>query len=153
MGLTLEINTGDLQKASEQLQGIKLRSQDIQEAGPAIRLLIQEDVDLRFQSSPATETGGEVLGGEYWEALSPEYLLARPIRRNGQILRDTGELLQSMTAAGNPYEVFNVTETELVFGTSLAKASRLQRSRPFLFWHPALLEKVAAYIASYINGQ
>lgn len=151
MGLTLEISIGDLQKASDQLQGIKLRTQDIREAGSAIRLLLQEDVDLRFQSSPATEAGGEVLGGEQWEALSPEYLLARPIRRNGQILRDTGELLQSMTTAGNPYEVFEVSETELVFGTALPKAVGLQRDRPFLFWHPALLEKVANYVARHIG--
>lgn len=152
MGLTLEINTKDLQRASEQLQGIKLRAEDISKAGNAIRLLIQEDVDLRFQSAPSTESGGEVLGGEYWEALSNEYLLARPIRRGGQILRDTGELLQSMTASGNPYEVFTVTNNELVFGTALAKASRLQRDRPFLFWHPVLLEKVANYLAGYIGG-
>lgn len=152
MGLTLEINTSDLQKATDQLNGIKIRSQDLQGAGQGIRLLIQEDVDLRFQSSPATESGGEVFGGEFWEALSDEYLLLRPDRRNGQILRDTGELLQSMTAAGSPYEVFAVTENELVFGTALAKASGLQAKRPFLFWHPILLEKVANYVANYIGG-
>ena len=152
MGITLEIDTTEIARATESLQGIAIRAGDIQAAAMGIRLLIQQDVDLRFQTSPSTEIGGEVFGGEYWEALSEEYLLIRSDRLGGQILRDTGELLQSMTAAGNPYEIFAVTENELVFGTALAKASKLQVKRPFLFWHPILLGRVAEYIANYIGG-
>lgn len=152
MGLTLEINTREIQKATLTLQGIRLRAEDIRGAGDGIRLILQQDVDDRFLAAPATETGGGVLGGERWEALSEAYLVARPERLGGQILRDTGELMQSMTASGSPYQVFSITEAELVFGTALIKALGLQRLRPFLFWHPQLIQKVAEYLAGYIGG-
>lgn len=152
MGLTLEINTRDLQRASDSLNGISLRAQDIREAAPAIRLLQQQDADLRFQSSPAVETGGIVYGGTEWRSLSESYLAANPRRVGGQILRDSGELQQALTAEGHPYGVFEVTDSEIVFGVALAKAGSLQRDRPFLFWHALLLEKVADYLARWIRG-
>lgn len=150
MGLTLSINTTEIQKASEALNGIKLRAEDITGAAPAIRLLMQQDADLRFQSAPAVETGGVVYGGVEWRELSESYLIANPHRLGGQILRDTGELQQSLTTDGHPFSVFEATDSEIVFGTALAKAGRLQRDRPFLFWHPILIEKVANYLAEWI---
>ncbi|ARV58061.1 hypothetical protein BZZ01_04910 [Nostocales cyanobacterium HT-58-2] len=152
MGLTLEIDARDIQKASDRLRGIALRASDITNAGEGIRLILQADVDYRFLHAPATETGGEVYGGERWEALSEAYLVARPERLGGQILRDTGELQQSLTASGSPNQVFSVTNTDLIFGTALPKAVGLQKKRPFLFWHPLLIEKVAEYLANYLGG-
>jgi hypothetical protein len=152
MGLTLQINSNDIKKSSERLRGIQVRAEDISGAGDGIRLILQADVDLRFMSSPGTETGGQVYGGEYWEPLSNAYLVARPNRRGGQILRDTGELMQSMTAAGSPNGIWSITNNQLVFGTALFKAQPLQKKRPFLFWHPQLLQKVAEYLADYIGG-
>lgn len=152
MGLKVTIATKDISRITEQLHGIQLRAQDIRAAGTAIRLLLQQDADLRFQSAPAVETGGEVYGGVQWRALSESYLAQNPRRFGGQILRDTGELQQSLTAEGHPFSVFSVSESDLVFGTALAKAPHLQRDRPFLFWHPLLLEKIADYLASYVTG-
>jgi hypothetical protein len=152
MGLKVTIATKDISRISEQLNGIQLRSQDIRAGGDAIRLLLQEDTDLRFQSAPAVETGGEVYGGVQWRALSESYLAQNPRRYGGQILRDTGELQQSLTAEGHPYSVWSISESEAVFGTALAKAGYLQRDRPFLFWHPLLLEKIANYLARYVTG-
>lgn len=152
MGLILEVDYKDLKKASQSLRDIQLRAEDISGAGKGIRLILQSDVDERFMSAPATETGGQVYGGQYWEALSNTYLVSRSDRRNGQILRDTGELMQSMTSSGSPYGIWAITTSEFVFGTALAKAQKLQRIRPFLFWHPQLLQKVAEYLANYIGG-
>lgn len=150
MGLQLEINSSDIQKAVKEINNIKVNSQDITNALAGIRLILQQDVDLRFMTAPATETGGQVYGGESWEALSDAYLIARPERRNGQILRDTGELMQSMTSSGSPYGIWSTTTDGFVFGTALSKAEDLQKKRPFLFWHSLLIQKVAQYLANYL---
>lgn len=152
MGISFEIDTKELQKVTDRLHNIKLRAEDIKEASPAIRLLMQQDADLRFQSAPAVETGGEVYGGVQWRELSESYLAANPRRVGGQILRDTGELQQSLTVEGSPYGIFEATDSEIVFGTALVKAGKLQRDRAFLFWHPILLEKVSSYLVQWIAG-
>lgn len=153
MGIKLSIDSSEINKEVNRIAGFKLKAQDIVSAAPAIRLLIQEDVDTRFNSAPLTEVGGEVYGGVQWRSLSESYLVQNPKRFGGQILRDTGELQQSLTAEGSPYGVFEVTDSEIVFGTSLVKASRLQRDRPFIFWHPILLEKIANYLINWIVGE
>ncbi|NJO65649.1 MAG: hypothetical protein HC836_48510, partial [Richelia sp. RM2_1_2] len=71
-------------------------------------------------------------------------------RRGGQILRDTGELMQSMTASGSPYGVWSIATDGFVFGTALSKAVYLQKNRPFLFWHARLIEKIAQFLAGHI---
>lgn len=151
MGIKLEIDYTELNKVAKKLGDIKLKAEDIRGASEGIRLLMQEDVDLRFQSSPSTTTGGQVYGGVTWQPLSESYLRSRPDRVGGQILRDTGELLQSMTVEGHPYRISTATPDEIVFGTALAKAQKLQRSRPFLFWHTILVEKVATYLVNYLG--
>ena len=151
MGLALTIETSDLTAANKKLRSLGNRIKNIQGAGPGVRLIVQEDVDLRFASAPPTESGGQVLGGEYWSELSESYLARRPDRRNGQIYRDTGELLQSLTAEGSPQNVSEYLPDGFVFGTALPKAAYLQRARPFLFWHPALLEKVADYLVNWVE--
>ena len=151
MGLKLDIDTEELNKVVQKMGGVSLRAKDIRTASEGIRLLLQEDVDLRFQNAPSTNTGGEAYGGVEWRELSESYLARRPERANGQLLRDTGELLQSMTVEGHPYKVFSSTESETVFGTALIKARTLQRDRPFLFWHPILIEKVATYLANHLE--
>lgn len=152
MGIKLTIDSSEINKEVNRIAGFKLKAQDIVSVAPAIRLLIQEDVDTRFNSAPLTEVGGEVYGGVQWRSLSESYLVQNPRRFGGQILRDTGELQQSLTAEGHPYGVFNVTDSEIVFGTALVKASRLQRDRPFIFWHPILLEKIASYLVNWVQS-
>lgn len=152
MGIKVSIDDSELRREINRIAGIKIKAEDIRGAADAIRLMIQEDVDTRFATAPLTEVGGEVYGGVQWRSLSESYLIQNPKRLGGQILRDTGELQQSLTAEGHPYNVFDVTESEIVFGTALAKASRLQRDRPFIFWHPLLLEKIASYLINWIGG-
>ena len=150
MGIQLSIDTSELNRELKRIAGFKAKAEDIRNFAPAIRLMLQEDVDTRFANAPLTEVGGEVLGGVYWRSLSESYLVQNPKRYGGQILRDTGELQQSLTAEGHPYNVFEVTDSEIVFGTALIKASRLQRDRPFMFWYRELLEKIANYIVNSI---
>lgn len=151
MGIKLSIDSSEINKEINRIAGFKLKASDISQSAPAIRLMMQEDVDTRFANAPAVEVGGEVYGGVQWRSLSESYLVQNPRRFGGQILRDTGELQQSLTAEGSPYGVFEVTESEIVFGTALVKASRLQRDRPFIFWHPILLEKIANYLIQWIG--
>ena len=153
MGITLEIDISEINKITKKLGDIKLKAADIRGASDGIRLLLQEDVDLRFQNSPSTNTGGEVYGGAYWRELSEAYRRQKPYRRDGQLLRDTGELLQSMTVVGHPYNIFSTTESEIVFGTALIKARKLNRGRPFIFWHPILTEKVATFLINYLGNE
>ena len=106
MGIKLEIDAAELASITNQLNGIKVRAGDISNASVGIRLILQEDVDFRFQTAPATETGGAVYGGVQWRSLSESYLAQNPRRFGGQILRDTGELQQSLTSEGHPYNIY-----------------------------------------------
>lgn len=150
--MKFDINLSELNKISDRLASIEIKSKDLIPASTGIRLVIQEDVDFRFQNAPLTETGGESWGGEYWEKLSDRYLSNNPKRMGGQILRDTGELQQSLTIEGHPYQTWSVSESELVFGSNLAKAGRLQRKRPFIYWHPVLLGKVADFLVNFLTS-
>jgi hypothetical protein len=153
MGLKLDVDLSGIEQAAQQISNIEINAADISGASTGIFLIMQQDVDFRFQNAPNTETGGIAWGGEYWLALSEPYLIYNPRRRNSQLLRDTGELMQSVTTEGHPYNVSSVTETGLTFGTTLLKAGRLQRDRPFLYWHPVLLERVAEYLIGWISGE
>lgn len=154
MGVQQEIDFSELAKVTQRLTEIKIRAEDIQgQAANGIRLILQQDVDYRFETAPPTETGGAVYGGVQWRSLSEAYLNQNPRRSGGQILRDTGELQQSLTSEGSPYNVFEVGESYLVFGSSLAKAGKLQKQRKFIFWHPQLLEKIAEFLANYLADE
>jgi hypothetical protein len=143
------IDLSELAKLNPQIESLKLKPEQLNQAGQGIRLIVQADVDRRFAESPSTETGGEVWGGEYWNPLGAKYLQDRPERLGGQILRDTGELQQSFTAEA--YRVYQVDGEELTFGTALPKAGRLHRDRSLIFWHPVLLEQVAEYLALWLE--
>jgi len=92
MGIKIEADFQELAIATEKLKNISVKASDVRQAAPGIRLVLQEDVDYRFQTAPATESGGTVYGGAEWRSLSEAYMINNPRRRNGQILRDTGEL-------------------------------------------------------------
>jgi len=143
-----DLDLSELENINDRLKDLQLKAEDFDAAAPGIRLLLQEDVDLRFQSSPNTETGGDVWGGEKWAPLSRVYLASHPYRLNGQILRDTGELQQSFTAEGS----YEIEGKSIVFGSALPKAGHLARKRPIVFWHPVLLEKVADYLTRYMSA-
>ena len=147
--MKIDLDLSELQKVTDKLNDLQINAEQFNQAAQGIRLILQADVDQRFQSSPNTETGGQVWGGEQWSPLSRAYLGSHPRRINGQILRDTGELQQSFTAEG--VSVFEVGDRELVFGSALPKASRLNRDRPIVFWHPVLIEKVADFLVKFID--
>ena len=141
------LDISELSKLNSTIDNLKLKPDQIAQAAPGIRLILQADVDRRFQTSPLVETGGTVWGDAEWNPLSTRYLRARPIRIGGQILRDTGELQQSFTAEGSVWEVSGET---LVFGSALPKAGRLNRDRPIVFWHPYLVGQVAEYLSKWL---
>ena len=148
MGIKQEIDFSELAKTVELLANIKVKAGDLRSgAAEGIRLILQQDVDIRFESSPPTQTGGIVYGGVEWTSLSEAYMRAHPRRRSGQVLRDTGELQQSFTSEAS---IYDVGESYLVFGSALAKAGKLQQRRPIVFWHGELLEKIAEYLAGYL---
>lgn len=152
MGIKQEADFSELAIATRRLQKISIKAEDIRgEAATGIRLILQQDADYRFETAPPTEIGGTVYGGVEWQALSEAYLAENPRRYGGQILRDTGELLQTLTNEASPYNIYDVGESYLVFGSSLAKAGKLQKQRPFLFWHPQLIEKIAEFLAEFLS--
>lgn len=121
---------------------------DFRKKAAAIRQVLVADVDERFNSSPRVRSGGIVYGGVTWPVLSDRYLAANPRREGGQILRDTGELLNSFTGEG---AIYNVGKNEIEFGTALPKARGLQRKRPMLFIHGELLEEVETTLLISLN--
>jgi hypothetical protein len=154
MGIKQEIDFSELAAVTQKLADIKIKAEDIRgEAANGIRLILQEDVDYRFETAPPTETGGIVYGGVQWNSLNEAYLGRNPRRYGGQILRDTGELQQSLTNEASPYNIYEVGESYLVFGSALAKAGKLQKQRKFIFWHPQLLEKIAEFLANYLSDE
>lgn len=142
------IDLSQLGKLNPVINDLKLKPEQLDLAAAGIRLIIQADLDQRFQSAPLTETGGTVWGDSYWKPVTPEYLEYHPRRVGGQLLRDTGELQQSFTAEGT--SVSEVSGDEFVFGSALPKAVRLHRDRPLIFWHPRLVEQVAEYLSYWV---
>ena len=110
-----------------------------------IGLAAQADTDRRFDSSPPVETGGPVSGGINWPALTEGYLASRPERLGGQIYRDTGELQQS-------FQILRQSQDEIVYGSNLTKAGRLQELRPIVFAHPALVQTVENIMVAHLVG-
>ena len=143
-----DINLSELSRLNSTIDNLKLKPEQLAQAAAGIRLIIQSDVDQRFQSSPLVETGGTVWGDAYWKPVTKEYLEYHPRRVGGQLLRDTGELQQSFTAEGT--SISEVSGDEMVFGSSLPKAGRLNRDRPLIFWHPRLVEQVAEYLSYWL---
>jgi phage gpG-like protein len=143
-----QLDLSELSRLNSTIENLKLKPEQIPQAAAGIRLIIQSDVDQRFDSSPGVSTGGTVWGDEYWAAVQPQYLEYHPRRVGGQLLRDTGELQQSFTAEGT--SAYAVSGDEIVFGSALPKAGGLNRKRPIVFWHPYLVEQVAEYLANWL---
>lgn len=144
-----DIDLSELARLNSTIDNLKLKPEQLTQAGAGIRLIVQADVDQRFDSAPGVETGGTVWGDAYWGAVQPQYLEYHPRRIGGQLLRDTGELQQSFTAEGT--SINEISGDEFVFGSALAKAGRLHRDRSLIFWHPRLLEQVAEYLSIWLG--
>lgn len=144
---TIEI-TG-LEKVLDTLDKLSQRASDIRPIANTIGLIAQGDVDERFNSSPGVRQGGQVYGGVTWDSLTEAYLRANPRREGGQIMRDTGELLNSFTVGGKG-NVFEAQATQITFGSALPKATGLHRKRPILVVHDDLVQAIAAAMEAWI---
>lgn len=147
--MNISISVEGLEQTIGALQGIAQRARDISPVAPDVALVLQADVDERFNSAPSVESGGPVYGGATWPALSPAYLKARPERQGGQILRDTGELLNSYQV-GNPENIWEVSPNLIVFGTNLPQAGYLAARFPQLIVHAALIQQLERLFTIWI---
>ncbi|HEY9657678.1 MAG TPA: hypothetical protein V6C65_04375 [Allocoleopsis sp.] len=153
MPVELSIEKDDLNQVEDFFSSATERLDDWTEAGEDIVTMIRDDVKLRFQSSPAPGMGGMVYGDVYWRPLREGYLLNRPDRRSGQILIDSGTLKRSVTE-DTPESYTEINEEEIIVGTRVPYAERLQREFPFMFWHPILLDRVSKHLADwYLTGK
>jgi hypothetical protein len=112
-------------------------------------LIIQSEVDQVFDSAPSGSSGGSVYGGVTWTSLTEAYMRRRPDRASGQLLRDTGELLQSL-AVGGSGNILTSDADSLTFGTALPKAGGLRGKRDFLFVTDTMTELIAKRWESFI---
>ena len=147
--MRIEIDLTGLTEAASQFEQLANRAANIAPAGTAIALAFQADVDERFASAPNTNSGGEVFGGATWPKLSQAYLNQRPDRRGGQILRDTGELLNSYQV-GTSDNIFSVTPNSVTFGSALPKARYLAGRFPQIIIHPQLVESIERVLIAYL---
>jgi hypothetical protein len=145
-----DIDLSELSRLNSVIDNLKLKPEQLTQAAAGIRLIIQSDVDQRFDSAPGVETGGTVWGDAYWGAVQPQYLEYHPRRVGGQLLRDTGELQQSFTAEGT--SINEISGDEFVFGSALPKAGKLNRDRSLIFWYPRLIEQVAEYLGYWLGN-
>ena len=162
MSLFFSIDPSELDKLQDYLERIKSSinlsdpkvRQDLKERLQAVMF---EDLKLRFASSPSTQVGGIVYGGQEWSSLSEYYLANNPNRQSGQVYIDTHDLINSLVSmTSNTVAEFEETSSkgaDFVFGTKLKYAEKLQQSRPIVFMHPQLLEKIVKeYEESIINN-
>ena len=146
------VDISGIESAVSILAGVQGRAKGWSEQiSLSIALLVQADVDRRFDSSPKAGDTGAVYGGITWAALTDKYLKANPRREGGQQLRDTGELQQSFQASqsGN---VFRVTDNSVTIGSNLPKAAGLNNKRPLLVLTQELSDGAAAIIQNYLLG-
>lgn len=150
--MVVGINVEGLGRVIELTSGMQQRLTNMVPIATDIQLAVQADVDERFNQAPSTEEGGTVYGGEFWPALSEDYLKYNPQRQGGQILRDTGELLQSYTI-GQKGNVANAAPTEVSFGSAIPKAGYLSERFPQVFIHDDLISVVENIVVGYVNAQ
>lgn len=147
--IELSIDTDTLREISDLLSGIQEKAVDWSEAGEGVGDLVRDEFNLRFQSSPSTQTGGMVQGDVYWRALNDGYLAANPRRRGGQVLIDSGKTWKSFANADAAGNINEFDADEMTFGSSLDHVPRLQEIWPIAFWSPELLEAIAAYLVEW----
>lgn len=148
--MQLSITSTNLDKLQAQFKEIERRGGDVSLAIDGVAGLVSEDVGLRFAGSPSVETGGTVWGGVVWLPLTEYTLRLRPDRKGGKLLIDTHKLELSFIK-GNPDNIATSTRSnEMVFGTRVPYAAKLQKKRPIIFWHDILYKKVTDYLQAWI---
>lgn len=145
------------------MQAVGNRAADLKPVAKLVALVISSYTDEVFKSAPPTQSGGVVFNGESWKPLTEKYLKARDksgkkskSRRNGQILRDTGALLNSLLSSSettfSPLSSANFFASGsdfIEFGTNLPQGFN-NATRPFLAHTDSLSELVEKAIENYI---
>lgn len=149
--MRFDIEIKGLDQVISRIDGIRIRANDLSAIARDTALVIQADVDERFDTAPSTTSGGAVYGGLTWEPLTEAYLKRNPRRQGGQLLRDTGELQQSFTI-GNSGNVFQYDNHSVTFGSALPKARGLAKKRPMIVVHDELVDTIQALWREYVFG-
>ena len=155
MSRFVTIDFSQLNPIVSDLQAIGKRASDLRPAALTVASIIQAYTDDVFKSSPPTTVGGTVFNGEYWEPLSLKYRAARNTekkksrsRDNGSLLRDTGNLLNSLQVNGEG-NIFESGNDFVEFGSNLPQSAN-NKLRPFLVHTDELTDEVAAALEDYI---
>ena len=119
-------------------------------------LALQADVDQRFNNSPGVRQGGTVFGGiATWAPLTEQYLRRNPRRESGQLLRDSGELLQSYQV-NSPNNIATSSPREIRFGSALPKARGLANAqtnpRPQVGFHSRLVDTIERVLVANVEA-
>ena len=154
MSLEITIDTKQLTRQGKYAKRIKNRVANFDEGkdpGLAKELakIVQEDLNMRFLTAPATEVGGEVWGGAYWKPLSQYTFNLHPNRRGGKIHIDTGRLWKASITPGGE-SLYELRDNQFKFEILVDYAAKLQQWRQILFWHPVLVEKLTKKISTYM---
>lgn len=149
MSLSIKSSTKGLEELQKYFEDITERTEDLRPIERELGDIQREELKLRFLSSPATEVGGVVHGGAYWNRLSDFYLSMVPRRRGKQIMIDTQKLKMDSTldGPGNNSE-FRGSEYEFTINTSYAAEQNSMRE--LLFWSETLLDKTTEKVINYI---
>lgn len=150
--MTFSASIDGIDQILARLDQVQARATDLSAIARDTALIIQADVDERFDTAPSTRSGGAVFGGLTWAPLTDAYLAANPRRQSGQLLRDTGELQQSFTIGGTG-NVFRSDRQSVTFGSALPKARGLAKDRPILVAHDELIDTIEALWTGYVLGQ
>lgn len=142
-----KITTTGIDKIQQLLERSQEKLTDFSPLEATIKGIFIEDAHLRFLSSPPVASGGTVYGGAFWKPLSEK---SRRRRSKGKILIDSHTLEKSVIASGDANNIFEINGTEVLFGSSVPYANRQNNDRPFLFWHPLLLQKMTAAISTWL---
>lgn len=140
-----------------EFQGISDRASDLKPVAGLVALVISSYTDDVFANAPRTESGGTAFNGFVWDRLSEPTLNAENgRRRNGQIMRKTGALLNSLqsnsTTTFSPRSAANFFQAgsdRIEFGTNLPQGFN-NNKRPFLAHTDSLSELVEKAIENYI---
>jgi phage gpG-like protein len=149
MARFIEIDFSSLQGILTDLQAVSKRASDLKPVARLVGLVISSYTDEVFNSAPRTGSGGTVSNGFVWDKLKESTLKAKGgRRRNGQILRDTGALLNSLQVNGSG-NFFASGSDFIEFGTNLPQGFN-NNSRTFLAHTDELSTLVEKALENYI---
>ena len=164
MSRFIQIDFSQLSNILSELDKVGARAADLKPVARLVGLVISSYTDQVFDSSPSTESGGTVFNNELWEPLTEKYLKARrrlkkksKSRDNGQLLRDTGALLNSLQSSSSTTFIPKDSATNffesgndfIEFGTNLPQGYN-NNKRAFLTHTDDLSTLVEKALENYI---